>query len=165
MAVSAEQTVNAPVEKVVQTFLDESFNRHVAERGGAKLTSFEVSGDTSGPFTVTSVRTMGADKLPDMAKKFIKDGLSITQVDSWDAPEADGSRNIRTKVTVGGMPANGEGTQRLQAKGEQTSVSVDLSLNVKIPLVGGKLAATAEPYVGKALSLQAREADTWIASH
>lgn len=165
MAVTAEQTVNAPVEKVTETFLDEAFNRHVAERGGATLNSFDVDGDTAGAFTVTSVRTMGADKLPEMAKKFIKDGLSITQVDSWAAPEADGSRNIRTEITVGGMPANGEGTQRLQAQGEKTAVSVNMSLNVKIPLVGGKLASTAEPYVGKALSLQAREADAWIASH
>lgn len=165
MAVSAEQTVNAPVEKVTETFVDEAFNRHVAERGGATLSSLVVDGDTAGAFTVTSVRTMGAEKLPDMAKKFIKDGLSITQVDSWDAPEADGSRNIRTQITVGGLPASGEGTQRLQAQGDQTAVAVNMSLTVKIPLVGSKLASTAEPYVGKALSLQAREADAWIASH
>lgn len=165
MAVSAEQTVNAPVEKVTETFVDEAFNRHVAERGGATLSSLVVDGDTAGAFTVTSVRTMGAEKLPDMAKKFIKDGLSITQVDSWDAPEADGSRNIRTQITVGGLPASGEGTQRLQAQGGQTAVAVNMSLTVKIPLVGNKLASTAEPYVGKALSLQAREADAWIASH
>lgn len=165
MAVSAEQTVNAPVEKVTETFVDEAFNRHVTERGGATLSSLVVDGDTAGAFTVTSVRTMGAEKLPDMAKKFIKDGLSITQVDSWDAPEADGSRNIRTQITVGGLPASGEGTQRLQAQGCQTAVAVNMSLTVKIPLVGSKLASTAEPYVGKALSLQAREADAWIASH
>lgn len=165
MAVSAEQTVNAPTQKVVATFRDESFNRHVSEQGGAALESFTVDGDTAGAFTITSVRTMGAEKLPDIAKKVFKNGLTITQVDSWQAPEADGSRSIDTKVSVNGMPAQGEGTQRLQAAGEQTTVSVNLTLNVKIPLVGSKLAATAEPYVGKALALQAREADAWIASH
>lgn len=165
MAVTAEQTVNAPVDKVIATFLDEDFNRHVAERGGAAFLSQDVDGDTSGAFTVTTVRSMGADKLPDMAKKFIKDGLTITQVDSWSAPEADGSRSIGTEITVGGMPAHGQGQQRLAAQGEQTQVSVDVTLTVKLPLVGGKLSGMAEPYVGKALSLQAREADAWIASH
>lgn len=165
MTVSAEQTVNAPIAKVVETFLDTSFNSHVAERGGATLESLKVDGDPGGQFTVTTTRTMSADKLPDIAKKVVKSGLSITQVDSWEAPEADGSRNIHTQVSVSGIPANGEGKQRLQAKGDQTSVSVELVLNVKIPLIGSKLAATAEPYVGKALSLQAREADAWIASH
>lgn len=165
MTVSAEQTVNAPVDKVVATFVDEAFNRHVAERGGATLVSQTVDGETSGAFTVTTVRSMGADKLPDIAKKFIKDGLTVTQVDSWEAPEQDGSRTVRTDIAVGGMPASGEGTQRLEAQGEKTKVSVDVALTVKIPLVGGKVAAAAEPYVGKALSLQSREADAWIASH
>ncbi|KAA9393149.1 DUF2505 domain-containing protein [Kocuria coralli] len=165
MAVSAEQTVNAPVQKVVETFLDESFNRHVSERGRTTFVSQTVEGDPSGAFTVTLVRSMGADRLPDMAKKFIKDGLTITQVDSWAAPQADGSRDVRTEITVGGMPASGQGTQLLKAEGEKTQVSVEMTLTTKIPLVGAKIAAAAEPYVGKALSLQAREANAWIASH
>ena len=61
MAVNASQTINAPVEKVIETFTDEAFNRHVAERGGATLVSQNVEGDTSGPFKVTIVRSMGAD--------------------------------------------------------------------------------------------------------
>ncbi|ROZ63259.1 DUF2505 domain-containing protein [Kocuria soli] len=165
MAVSAQQTVNAPVDKVVATFLDESFNRHVAERGGATLASQTVDGDPSGPFTVTTVRKMGSEKLPDIAKKVIKDGLTITQVDSWDAPEADGSRSIRTEITVGGMPASGQGSQRLTASGDKTDVAVEMTLTTKIPILGAKISAAAEPYVGKALSLQAREANAWIASH
>lgn len=165
MAVNARQTIKAPVEKVIETFTDEAFNRHVAERGGAALVSQEVQGDTSGPFTVTIVRSMGADKLPDMAKKFVKNGLTITQVDTWSGPRDNGSRDIQTEVSVGGMPVSGSGTQQLIASGDTTDVVVDVTVKANIPLVGGKLAAAAEPYVGKALSLQSREAGAWIASH
>ena len=49
--------------------------------------------------------------------------------------------------------------------GETTDVAVDVTVKANIPLVGGKVASAAEPYVGKALSLQSREADAWIASH
>lgn len=165
MAVNASQTINAPVEKVIETFTDEAFNRHVAERGGATLVSQNVEGDTSGPFKVTIVRSMGAEKLPDIAKKFVKGGLTVTQVDTWSGPRGNGSRDIQTEVSVGGMPVSGSGTQTLTAKGETTDVVVDVTVKANIPLVGGKVASAAEPYVGKALSLQSREADAWIASH
>ncbi len=165
MAVNASQTINAPVDKVIETFTDEAFNRHVAERGGATLVSQSVEGDTSGPFKVTIVRSMGAEKLPEMAQKFVKGGLTVTQVDTWSGPRENGSRDVQTEVSVGGMPVSGSGTQTLAAKGETTDVVVDVTVKANVPLVGGKLAAMAEPYVGKALSLQSREADAWIASH
>jgi hypothetical protein len=63
------------------------------------------------------------------------------------------------------MPVSGSGTQTVTAKGETTDVAVDVTVKANIPLVGGKIASAAEPYVGKALSLQSREADAWIASH
>lgn len=165
MAVNAQQTISAPVEKVIATFTDEAFNRHVAERGGASFVSQKIDGDTTGSFTVTIVRSMGADKLPEMAQKFVKNGLTITQVDTWSGPRENGSRDIQTEVSVGGLPVSGTGTQKVIAQGETTDVTVDVTVKANIPLVGGKLASAAEPYVGKALSLQSREANNWIASH
>lgn len=165
MAVNAQQTISAPVEKVIETFTDEAFNRHVAESGGASLVSQKIEGDTSGPFTVTIVRSMGAEKLPEMAQKFVKGGLTLTQVDTWSGPRENGSRDIQTEVSVGGLPVSGSGTQKVVAQGETTDVSVDVTVKANIPLVGGKLASAAEPYVGKALSVQSREASNWIASH
>lgn len=165
MSVNASSTVKAPVATVVKTFVDEAFVRHVSEKAGTQLESFEVSGDTDTAFTVTTVRSMGADKLPDVVQKFVKGGVKLNQVDSYDAPGQDGSRRVRTEIKAGALPVGATATQQLTATGNETKIDVDGSVQANIPLVGKKLAAAAEPYIGKALTLQAREAEAWIAGH
>ena len=104
MSVNASTTIKAPVDTVLKTFVDEAFVRHVTELGGAQFESFEVNGDTSTAFTATTVRSMGSDKLPDAVKKFVKNGVKFTQVDTYDAPAADGSRTVRTEIKASGLP-------------------------------------------------------------
>ena len=163
MAVTASTTVPAPVERVVATFSDEAFIRHVTQRGGAELESVQVEGDTASAFTVTTVRAMSADRLPEAAKKFVGASIRITQTDAYEAPAADGSRTVRSDIKVASLPVSGTATQTLAAQGDATQVDVDCVVQANIPFVGKKIAEAAEPYVGKALSLQAREAQTWLA--
>ena len=165
MSVTASSTVQAPVATVIDTFVDEAFVRHVSEKAGTRLESFEVSGNTDTAFTVTTVRSMGAEKLPEAVRKFIKAGVKLRQVDSYDAPSGDGSRHVRTEITAGGLPVGATASQQIAATGGQTKIDVDGSVQANIPLVGKKIAAAAEPYIGKALTLQAREAESCIAGH
>lgn len=165
MSVNTSTTVQAPLDTVLKTFVDEAFIRHVSERAGTQLDSVEVSGDTDTAFTVTTVRSMSADKLPDMVKKFVKGGVKLTQVDSYDAPAGDGSRSVRTEVKASGLPVGANASQSLKPTGESTLIDVSGDVVANIPLVGKKIAAAAEPYIGKALTLQAREAESWISSH
>ena len=166
MSVNASTTIKAPLATVLKTFVDEAFVRHVSELAGAQLESFQVNGDTATAFTATTVRTMGSDKLPDAVKKIVKNGVKLTQVDTYDAPAADGSRTVRTEIKAGGLPVGATATQSLKSLGEQeTSVDVSGDVQANIPLVGKKIAAAAEPYIGKALTLQARQAEAWISSH
>ena len=166
MSVNASTTIKAPLDTVLKTFVDEAFVRHVSKLAGAQFESFEVNGDTSTAFTATTVRTMGSDKLPDAVKKVVKNGVKLTQVDTYDAPAADGSRAVRTEIKAGGLPVGATATQALKPVGEQeTSVDVSGEVQANIPLVGKKIAAAAEPYIGKALTLQARQAEAWISSH
>ena len=164
MAVTASTTVPAPVEQVVATFADEAFVRHVAEKAGATLESFEVSGATTGAFTVTTVRAMSSERLPEVARRFVGASVHLTQTDAYEAPAADGSRVVRSDITVASLPVSGSADQTLRAQGEQTEVHVDCTVEANIPFVGKKVAAAAEPYVSKALSLQSREAEAWLAS-
>lgn len=165
MAVTASTTVPATVEQVVATFADEAFVRHVAQRAGATLESFEVSGETAGAFTVTTVRAMPADRLPDVAKRFVGSSVHLTQTDAYEAPAADGSRTVRSDIQVASLPVSGSAEQSLRPQGGQTEVHVECTVEANIPFVGKKVAAAAEPYVSKALSLQSREAEAWLARH
>lgn len=164
MSVNASTTIKAPVDAVLKTFVDEAFVRHVSDKAGTQLESFEVNGDTSTAFTATTVRSMGADKLPDVVQKFVKGGVKLTQVDTYDAPVADGTRTVRSEIKAGGIPVGATAIQTIKPLGEEeTSVDVSGEVQASIPLVGKKIAAAAEPYIGKALTLQARAAEAWIA--
>lgn len=164
MSVNASTTIKAPVDTVLKTFVDEAFVRHVSDKAGTQLESFEVNGDTSTAFTATTVRSMGADKLPDVVQKFVKGGVKLTQVDTYDAPVADGTRTVRSEIKAGGIPVGATAIQTIKPLGEEeTSVDVSGEVQASIPLVGKKIAAAAEPYIGKALTLQARAAEAWIA--
>ncbi len=164
MAVTASTTVPASVDQVVATFADEAFVRHVAEKAGATLESFQLSGETTGAFIVTTVRAMPADRLPEMAKKFVGSSVHLTQTDAYEAPAADGSRTVRSDITVASLPVSGSADQTLRPQGDQTEVHVDCTVEANIPFVGKQVAAAAEPYVSKALSLQSQEAEAWLAS-
>lgn len=165
MAVQETTTVNAPVDQVIAAYSNEDFARFVSERARVGLESFSVDGDTAGAFTITTVRSIPADRVPDIAKKFVSKGLGMTQTDRVSAPEANGSRSVVTEVSVNGMPVSANANQKLEAQGETTNISVNGEVKCGIPLVGKKIAAAAEPYVGKVLSTLATSAEAWISQN
>ena len=162
MAVTASATVPAPVDQVVDTFADEEFIRHVSHRAGATLESFDVDGDVGGQFAVTTVRAMSAQRLPEMARRFVGPSVRLTQVDSYSTPDADGTRVVRTEISVAALPVSSTATQTLTPQGGSTEVHVHCEVRSSIPFVGKKVAEAAEPFIGKALSLQSREAEAWL---
>ncbi|QRZ61180.1 DUF2505 domain-containing protein [Rothia sp. ZJ932] len=164
MAISENVVVNAPLEKVVAAFASEDFARFVSDRLGISLDSFSVDGDTAGAYTATAQRGVPADRVPDMAKKFVSKGLSLTQTDAVSAPAADGSRTVTSDIKAGGVPISATATQKLTADGDKTDVAVSGEVNSSIPFVGGKIAKAAEPFAGKALTKVARSLEEWIAS-
>jgi hypothetical protein len=70
---------------------------------------------------------------------------------------------VHSDIKIASMPVSGSADQTLRPEGEQTHVTVEGTVVANIPFVGKKIAAAAEPYVGKALSLQAQEAEAWLA--
>ena len=106
MALNASTTLPYDTHTVLGVFTDEGFVRHMSEYVGGALESLTVDGDTAGAFTLTAVRTMPTNRLPDMARKFVGETLSVTQTEHWEAPAADGSRAASLEMTVAGVPLN-----------------------------------------------------------
>ena len=165
MALNASTTLPFDVGTVLGVFTDEGFVRHMSEYVGGTLESLTVDGDTASAFTLTAVRTMPTSKLPDMARKFVGETLSVTQIERWSAPQADGSRQADLTMTVANVPLNVTAVQRLVAQGTETVVDLQGNVTSSIPFLGGKIAGAAEPMIGKALNVQATEARKWLESH
>jgi len=103
--------------------------------------------------------------MPDIARKVVGATLTVTQVEQWDAPAADGSRTSNVKLTVGGAPLDVTAVQNLSADGGNTVVQLSGEVKSSIPFLGGKIASAAEPVVGRALNLQATLAQEWLNEH
>lgn len=162
MAVQETTTVNATVDQVAEAFASEDFARFACEKLNIGFESFEVNGDTAGAFTATSTRNVSADRVPEIAKKFVSKGLKMTQVDTVSAPAEDGSRTIESDIKVSGMPVTAKASQQLVAQGEQTVITVSGDVQCGIPLVGKKIASAAEPYVGKVMTKLGGYIEEWL---
>ncbi|ALE05176.1 proteinase inhibitor I25 cystatin [Arthrobacter sp. ERGS1:01] len=165
MALAASTTLSATAQRVTDVFTDEEFIKYVSFTVGGELKSFEISGPTTGAFTTKTVRTLPTDRMPDIARKVVGATLTVTQVETWEAPAADGSRNSTIKLTVGGAPLDVTAVQKLSASGENTVVDLTGEVKSSIPFLGAKIASAAEPVVGRALNLQATLAQEWLTSH
>jgi hypothetical protein len=165
MALSASTTLPHSVDRVAAVFANEDFQRHTSELVGGTLESFKVDGDVAGAFSTTSVRTLPTTRLPEIARKFVGESLTVTQLEAWEAPAADGSRQSSISLKIAGAPLDVSAVQRLIADGSSTRVELEGSVTSSVPFLGGKIADAAEPMVGKALNIQSQQAQAWLESH
>ena len=162
MALNASTTLPYDAATVTGVFTDEAFLKHVSEHVGGTLKSVTVDGDTASAFTLTAVRTLPTKRLPEMARKFVGDSLTVTQTEQWAAPLPDGSRVAKISMSVAGVPLSVDAEQRLVAVDAATRVELTGTVSSSIPFMGSKIASAAEPMIGKALNLQASEASKWL---
>ncbi|MGZ4660652.1 MAG: DUF2505 domain-containing protein [Arthrobacter sp.] len=165
MALSASTTLPHSVERVAEVLVNEDFQRHTSELVGGTLESFKVDGDVAGAFTTTSVRTLPTTRLPEIARKFVGESLTVTQLEKWDAPAADGSRQSNISMKIAGAPLDVSAVQRLVADGGNTRIELEGNVTSSVPFLGGKIAEAAEPMVGKALNIQSQQAQAWLEGH
>jgi hypothetical protein len=116
-----------------------------------------------GTLTVVSRRVVEVD-LPGFARKVLQPTNTMTQTDAW-AKDPDGWTGT-FDVEVAGAPVQLSGRMRLVDAGSGSDYTVTLTMNVKVPLVGGKIA----DWVGKndaLTTLQAEFAatDAWLVDH
>ena len=164
MAFQESNDVNVSVEQIAAAYASEDFARFVCNEVGVNFVSFNLDGDPAGEYTITTERTIPADRVPDIAKKFVSNGVGMTQTDKVSAPAADGTRTVNTEVKVSGMPVSAQATQTLTPVSDtQARVDVNGEVSCSIPLVGKKIAAAAEPQVGRVLKVLGTSAEKWTA--
>lgn len=129
---------------------------------GANDASATVDGDPSGAFSVTTDLHLPADRVPDIAKRFVGSSLTVRETQRWSVPEADGSRTGTMEFDVVGLPAGMQGSARLAPAGDGAcTVEIDGDLAAKVPLIGSRLEKAAQPYVSKVLRAEERSAATY----
>ena len=141
---------DAPLADVAAMLADPTFREEVCAYQGVLRADVTVDGDASdGGMEVVIDQVQAAQGIPSFAKKFVGDEINIVQRESWSSPEAGD-----IAVTIPGKPGEMSGTARLRESGGQTTETVDLTVKVNIPLVGGKIEGLIADLLLKALKAE-----------
>jgi hypothetical protein len=117
--------------------------------------------DDEGGITLVTRRVVPLE-LPGFAKKVLSPRQSVTQTDTWSAPDADGVRNGTFAAVAKGTPVQVHGTMLLSPSSARRCTNViDVTVECKIPLFGGKIADFVAGDTRRAVDHE----QTWVSDH
>lgn len=134
-----------------------------AGMGHEQIEIVECRGDDT-EIRVESTRVVTVD-LPGFAKKVLQPTNRMHQTDTWTA-RPDGSWTGSFEVEVHGAPIRLNGTLELVGHGATTEQTVTIDVQVKVPLIGGKIADwAANNDVRHTLDAEFDHNGRWLAEH
>jgi Protein of unknown function (DUF2505) len=155
----------ATVEEVHRAFADERYWRdRLAESGADEATLDSIDVYDDGGVAVMTTQVLRSDRLPGLVGQFHRGDLCIVRRETWSAVEEDGA-----EATVSGeiedAPVRLEGNATLVPRDSGSRLSLRTQVEVRIPLVGGKI----ENFIRGSLTdlLAAEQAFTtrWLANN
>lgn len=163
MEFTDHHTFDAPIEKVWAMFRDPE--SHVQKFSGMGHREVKVVEHTDEGIAMTLVISRVVDvDLPGFARKVLKPTNTVVSTDRWEA-RPDGSYGGGFDVDVHGAPVVSHGTTRLTPAGERTDYEVTVSVEVKVPMIGGKIADWAKGDIQAQMKKEFAAGDAWLASH
>ncbi len=151
-----EMAYDAPAEQVLAMLADPAFREEVCDY--QRVLRREVTVETTGDgFDVTIDQYQAAQGIPSFAKKFVGDEINIVPTESWHGPTGD------VTVTIPGKPGEMSGTAAVAGSGETCVETVDLTIKVNIPLVGGKIEGLIADLLLKALKAEHKVGREYLA--
>lgn len=142
-----EAEYDGTVEQIHRAFGDERYwLDRLGESGADKATLDSMTVGTDGGVDVITTQTLHANRLPAVVSQFHHGDLSFVRQESW-TPVADGRATATIKGTIPGAPATLTGDAVLATEGAGSRLTFHAVVEVKIPLVGGKV----ENFIGSQL--------------
>jgi len=138
-------TYDAPLDAVDAMLGDPAFRERVCDAQGAIRKSVSITEGDEG-FVVLVDQVQTADGIPGFARKFVGDEINLVQTETWTDAE-----NAEVEVVIPGKPGEMTGTIRLSESGGVTTETLDMTIQVNIPLAGGKIEKLISDLLRKAL--------------
>lgn len=130
-----------PLE-LVELMLSEEYQRLRSERlGGLEVPTVERS---DGKASVRFRRRLPLDSLPGPLRSLAGSG-EVTQIERWEVIAAE--RCTATWTTEAAMPGTASGTFEVVPAEGGSRYTVVATVDVKVPLIGGRIAKEAEGHV------------------
>ncbi len=159
------------VEEVYRAFTEADYwLARVADSGGDEvlLESMRVGGEAGndGTIEVTTLQVMHSHNLPGLITQLHRGDLRMRREETW-GPVTDGVATASLAGEIVGAPANLTGTATLSSSAETggSRVEYHITVQVRIPLVGGKLEKMIGGELVTVLTREQRFTATWIANN
>ncbi|MDO4887774.1 MAG: DUF2505 family protein [Actinomycetaceae bacterium] len=144
MDITSNLSFDASPEQVVRALL----SPELAAKRAALAKVDDYTHDVNGNTAVTTIN-VPAERLPSKARSFARNGAKATITSTASGTSVD------YKVDLHGLPA--EVSARVDLTGTDTTTgTLNANLNVKIPLVGGKIEKRAAGMVDRVLAKDAK---------
>jgi hypothetical protein len=159
------------VEEVLQAYREADY--WLARLAGsgvddAKLESLRVGGESGndGTIDVVTVQVLRSDKLPGLITQVHRGDLCIRREETW-GPVSDGVATATITGLIEGAPANVSGTAVLSPTAESSGSRLEcrLTVQVRIPLIGGKLENFIGAQLANLVEAEQRFTTGWITSN
>ena len=156
--ITHDLTYDAPLAEVAAMLADPAFRQEVCDYQRVLRSSVEIEPDGAAGMRVRVEQVQAAHGIPAFAQKFVGDEIDIVQTETWiSADHGD------ITVEIPGKPGDMRGTAKLRESGGTTTETVDLTVKVGIPLIGGKLEGLIADLLLKALRAENTVGRTWLA--
>jgi Protein of unknown function (DUF2505) len=152
------------VEQVHRAFSDESYWLARLMDSGADVYSLDsMVVDEQGGIDVVTTQTLRADRLPGVVTQFHRGDLSFVREETW-SPVRDGQATATVKGSITGAPATLSGTAVLgpAESGGESRLELTASVEVRVPLVGGKIESFIGSQLVDLLVAEQRFTTVWI---
>src|SRR5262245_1438704 len=152
------------VEQVHQAFSDEQYwLARLADSGADDYSLDSMTVDGQGIDVVTTQR-LRTDRLPAVVSQFHRGDLSFVREETW-TPISDGQCAATIKGTITGAPATLSGAAVLAPakSGDGSRLEFKVTVQVDIPLVGGKIENFIGSQLVDLLIAEQRFTTVWIA--
>lgn len=160
MKLTSTHTFDAPIDRVWAMFHDPA--SHLAKFTSMGHRELEVVvNDQSDDALRLVIRRVVDAELPGFARKVLKPSNTVTSDDRWrrTAVGAEGEFTVETQ----GAPVKASGTTRLEPRGDQTYYEVTVDVEVKVPVIGGKISDWARGDIAKQFEQEFAAGDAWLA--
>jgi hypothetical protein len=158
----------ATVEQVFRAFSEEAYwLARLADSGAddATLDSIQVGGPSGndGSIDVTTTQVLCSDRLPGVVTQFHRGDLRVRREEKW-TPIPDGAATATVIGSILDAPATLSGTAVLEPAAESGGARLRLraTVEVRVPLVGGKLENFIGSQLVELLIAEQRFTTTWI---
>lgn len=151
------------VEQVHRAFSDEQYWLvRLADSGADDATLDSMTIGDDGSIDIITTQTLRVDRLPAVVTQFHRGDLSFRREERW-SPVVDNQATVTVKGTILRAPATLVGDGVLAPAAGGSRLGLKTTVQVDIPLVGGKIENFIGSQLVDLLIAEQRFTSTWIA--